>query len=126
MGGQKMAKILKDIKKNKLLYLMILPIVIYYIIFHYIPMIGILMAFQNYSPFKGFFRSEWVGFKHFIDFFSSIYFWRVLRNTFLLSFYNLIFGFPIPIIFALLLNEIRLTKFKKQFQLYLSCHILFL
>ncbi|WP_222914588.1 ABC transporter permease [Dictyoglomus thermophilum] len=108
-----MAKILKDIKKNKLLYLMILPIVIYYIIFHYIPMIGILMAFQNYSPFKGFFRSEWVGFKHFIDFFSSIYFWRVLRNTFLLSFYNLIFGFPIPIIFALLLNEIRLTKFKK-------------
>ncbi|MEM1577959.1 MAG: ABC transporter permease subunit [Candidatus Pacearchaeota archaeon] len=92
---------------------MILPVIIYYIIFHYIPMIGILMAFQNYSPFKGFFRSEWIGFKNFIDFFSSIYFWRVLRNTFLLSFYNLIFGFPVPIIFALLLNEIRISYFRR-------------
>lgn len=108
-----MKKIIKDFKKNKLLYIMILPVIIYYIIFHYIPMIGILMAFQNYSPFKGFFRSEWIGFKNFIDFFSSIYFWRVLRNTFLLSFYNLIFGFPVPIIFALLLNEIRISYFRR-------------
>lgn len=108
-----MKDIIKNIKKNKILYIMILPVVIYYIIFHYIPMIGILMAFQNYSPFKGFFHSEWIGFRNFIDFFSSIYFWRILRNTFLLSFYNIVFGFPIPIIFALLLNEIRVNYFKR-------------
>lgn len=95
---------------------MILPVVIWYIIFHYIPMVGILMAFQNYSPFKGFFHSEWVGLQHFKDFFSSIYFWRLLRNTFLLSFYNLIFGFPVPIIFALLLNEVRNSLFKRVVQ----------
>lgn len=111
-----MAKLIKNIKEHKLLYIMILPVVIWYIIFHYIPMIGILMAFQNYSPFKGFFQSEWVGLQHFKDFFSSIYFWRLLRNTFLLSFYNLIFGFPVPIIFALLLNEVRNSLFKRVVQ----------
>jgi len=76
------------------------------------PMVGVLMAFQEYSPVKGFFHSPWVGLKHFKEFFDSIYFGRLLRNTFLLSFYDLIFGFPIPIIFALLLNEIRLKFFK--------------
>ncbi|HPP10746.1 MAG TPA: ABC transporter permease subunit [Defluviitoga tunisiensis] len=107
-----MNKLLLDIKKNKYLYLMILPIILYYIVFHYMPMVGVLMAFQEYSPVKGFFHSPWVGLKHFKEFFDSIYFGRLLRNTFLLSFYDLIFGFPIPIIFALLLNEIRLKFFK--------------
>ena len=74
------------------------------------------MAFQNYKPQLGFFRSPFVGFKHFQDFFQSYYFWRLLKNTFLISFLDLLVGFPLPIIFALLLNEVRGKFFKKSIQ----------
>ncbi len=79
-------------------------------------MVGLLMAFQNYKPQLGFFRSPFVGFKHFQDFFQSYYFWRLLKNTFLISFLDLLVGFPLPIIFALLLNEVRGKFFKKSIQ----------
>lgn len=105
-----------DIRKNKLIYLMALPIVIYFIVFSYIPMTGVIMAFQKYSPMQGVFGSQWVGVKNFTDFFGSYYFWRLLRNTFLLSFYDLVFNFPMPIIFALLLNEVRSSKWKRTVQ----------
>jgi putative aldouronate transport system permease protein len=79
-------------------------------------MYGALIAFKEYSPGRGFARSEWVGVEHFIRFFRSPYFWRLIRNTFLISFYNLLFGFPAPILLALLLNEVRNKTFKKVTQ----------
>lgn len=95
---------------------MLLPIVAYFVIFNYIPMAGIVMAFERFVPTKGVLFSPWIGFKNFTDFFSSYYFFRLIRNTFLLSFYDMIFGFPAPIIFALLLNEIKNKAFKKTIQ----------
>ncbi|HHW48916.1 MAG TPA: sugar ABC transporter permease [Clostridiaceae bacterium] len=112
----KLTDIKKDFKENKVIYLMLSPIIAYFIIFSYVPMSGLLMAFQDYSPAGGIFASKWVGFKHFIDFFNNIYFSRLIRNTFLLSFYDMLFGFPAPIIFALLLNEVRNKYFKKTIQ----------
>lgn len=97
----------KDWKRCWQIYLMLLPVVLYYIIFHYIPMGGIVIAFQEFKPALGIFRSEWVGFEQFIRFFSSPYAWRLIRNTILLSVYQIIFTFPMPIILALLLNEMR-------------------
>ena len=109
-------KVIRDFRKNKLVYLMVLPVVVYYIVFHYGPMYGLQIAFKDYSPGLGFLKSPWVGFKHFTDFFQSIFFLRVFRNTILLSVYDLIFGFPAPIILALLLNELRSIRFKRVVQ----------
>ncbi len=106
----------KDFKKNKWLILMALPVVAWYILFHYVPMYGVIIAFKEFSPVKGILGSNWVGLRHFQDFFSSIYAWRVIRNTLLINFYQLVFGFPAPIILALLLNEIRSKHFKKMVQ----------
>ncbi|MEG0566568.1 MAG: ABC transporter permease subunit [Lachnospiraceae bacterium] len=105
-----------NLQKHPTLYFMAVPVFIYYFVFHYLPMYGIIIAFQNFVPARGILGSEWVGFKHFIDFFSDPYFMRVVKNTFALNIYDLIFGFPIPIIFALLLNEITRTKYKKFVQ----------
>ena len=106
----------RDWRMNKAVYLMAVPVIVYFIIFNYIPMGGILMAFEDYSIKKGIFGSTWVHFDNFIRFFNSVYFWRLIRNTLLISFYGLIFSFPFPIIFALCLNEIRNVKFKKLTQ----------
>lgn len=106
----------QNIKKHKGLYLMILPIVIYYLVFCYYPMYGAQIAFRNYTPKKGITGSDWVGLRHFTDFFNSVFCGRLIRNTLSINLKNLIFGFPAPIIFALLLNEVRLTKFKKTVQ----------
>lgn len=84
--------------------------------FNYVPMFGVIMAFQDFRPALGVFRSDWIGLTHFIDFFESHYFLRLLRNTFLLSFYDLIVNFPAAIVFALLLNELRHKLFKKCIQ----------
>ncbi|ABX41051.1 ABC transporter permease [Lachnoclostridium phytofermentans] len=105
-----------DFKKNKLIYLMSLPIVIWFIIFCYVPMGGILMAFEKYSPVKGIIGSDWVGFGNFRAFFQGPYFLRLMKNTVVLGVLDLIVGFPAPIIFALLLNEITTKKFKKTVQ----------
>lgn len=106
----------KDVRSNKYLYLMMLPVVLFYILFHYVPMYGAIIAFKNYVPTRGFMRSPWVGLKHFEAFFSSDYFWRLLRNTFLISFYGLLFGLPAAILLALLLNEVRHRLFKTAVQ----------
>jgi putative aldouronate transport system permease protein len=101
------SRITKDFKRNKLLYLLALPVIIYYIIFYYLPMYGAIIAFQNYSPMKGIGGSEWVGLDHFRSFMNGFYFWRLLRNTALLSVYSLLFEFTTPILLALLINEVR-------------------
>lgn len=103
-------------KRNKWKYILLLPVVLYFLIFAYKPMYGIIIAFQNYKPTKGFSGSEWVGLTHFINFFSSRECWRVVRNTFSISLLSIIFGFPAPILLALLLNEIRHNKFKRVIQ----------
>ena len=109
-------KLIKDIKKYKYVYLMLIPVLAYYIIFCYVPMGGLIMAFKDYAPRKGIFGSDWVGFKYFLDFFKDMYFVRLMRNTFMLNVYDIIIGFPAPIILALLLNEITGKKFKNTVQ----------
>jgi len=109
-------QLLRDLRRNKYIYLMVLPVVAYYIIFQYLPIYGIQIAFRDYSPSTGFLNSPFVGFKHFISFFDSYYFWRLIKNTIMINFYELVFGFPMPIIFALLLNEIRRSWFKRTVQ----------
>lgn len=104
------------IKRDKYLLIMFLPIFIYYFIFCYVPMPGIVIAFKDFTPGSGIFGGEWVGMKWFIQFFKSAYFWRLLRNTFLLAFYPLVFGFPVPIIFALCVTELKHNKFKRFVQ----------
>ncbi len=111
--GQMLAK---DFFRNKYIYIMLLPLVLYYIIFHYGPMYGAIIAFKDYNVTRGFFESKWVGFKHFQSFFNSFFFSRVLRNTILINIYQIIFGFPIPIVFAILLNELRSKVLKKTVQ----------
>ncbi len=108
--------LLKRIYKSRYLYIMLLPTIAFYIIFHYLPMYGIIIAFKDFKASRGIVGSPWVGFKHFEQFFSSYYFFRLIRNTFLLNFYGLIFGFPAPIILAILLNELRSEKFKRFVQ----------
>jgi putative aldouronate transport system permease protein len=102
-----------DLKFNKALLLMSLPGILWLIIFRYVPMYGVLIAFKKYSLFKGFFESEWVGLRYFKQFFEDPYFFRLIKNTFLLGVYDLLWSFPAPIILALLLNELRIEKFKK-------------
>jgi putative aldouronate transport system permease protein len=107
----------KNIKRDKLLLLMFLPVLIYYIVFCYFPMTGLVMAFQKFTPGKGImglYTGDFVGLKWFNQFFKSPYAWRLISNTFLLSFYSLIFGFPIPIIFALCITQVR-NKFIQKF-----------
>ncbi|MFC4104107.1 ABC transporter permease [Paenibacillus xanthanilyticus] len=109
-------RFVRDFLLNKYLYLMMLPVLVYYIVFHYVPMYGAVIAFKNYSPMKGILGSDWVGLKHFADFFNSYYFWRILKNTLLISLYSLLFEFPAPIILALLINEVRNRAFKRTVQ----------
>ena len=108
--------LLKRIAQERTWWIMMILPLLYYLIFHYVPMFGIVLAFKDYSIPKGIFASDWVGFRWFAQFFNSFYFWRLIRNTLLINFYGLIFGFPIPIIFALLLNEIRVMVFKRIVQ----------
>lgn len=110
------AMLVRDFKRHKYLYLLGLPVLIYFIVFKYIPMYGVVIAFKNFSPGKGIFGSPWVGLKNIMSFFDSVYAARVIRNTLLINGYGMIFGFPAPIIFALLLNELRSKHFKNVVQ----------
>jgi putative aldouronate transport system permease protein len=105
-----------ELSQNRYLYLLAIPILLYYALFCYLPMCGIVIAFKNYNIGQGIFESQWVGLKYFKEFFSSVYFVRLLKNTFTISIYDLVVGFPAPIIFALLLNEIKNQLFKKTVQ----------
>ncbi|OGO79981.1 MAG: hypothetical protein A2Y21_00760 [Clostridiales bacterium GWC2_40_7] len=98
------------------IYLLILPALTLLVIFHYIPLYGVIMSFKDFSPFKGIVGSRWVGVSNFSYFLLDENFWRVMRNTLVINLYQLILGFPIPVIFALLLNELTPARFKKFIQ----------
>ncbi|CAG7649561.1 putative multiple-sugar transport system permease YteP [Paenibacillus allorhizosphaerae] len=106
----------KDLIRDRWLYLMLLPGVLYFVIFKYVPMYGLVMAFQDYKPHLGIMNSPWVGLKHFNRFFSEPQFWQLFQNTALLAVYNLVFFFPLPIVLALMMNEVRREKFKRFVQ----------
>lgn len=113
----KLTKVIyKDFVRNKYVYLMAVPIIAYYIIFSYIPMYGVTIAFKDFSIKAGILGSKWVGFKYFVDFFNSFYFTRLIKNTLLINIYDLLWAFPAPIIFALLLNELKSTFLKRTVQ----------
>ncbi len=109
-----------NIKKYKMLYIIMIPGLLFFLIFHYIPMYGVIIAFQHFRPVSGIrgmiIDPNWVGLKNFKDFFGSFYATRVITNTILISLYRLLWGFPTPIILALLLNEVYNRKFKKIVQ----------
>jgi putative aldouronate transport system permease protein len=107
---------LASVKKNRYLYILFLPVIVWYILFCYVPMYGIIIAFKNYNLFEGIQKSPWVGFLYFKQFFKSVFFVRLMKNTFLISLYGLIFGFPAPILLALLFNELKDGVFKKATQ----------
>lgn len=108
--------LLRTWNRSKYLWLLFLPCLLYFIVFRYAPMFGLIITFKNYNVFKGIIASEWVGFKYYEMFFANPDFFLLLRNTFLLGVYKLIFGFPAPIALALLLNEVRNAVFKKFVQ----------
>jgi len=112
------ARAIRDIKKNYEIYLILLPVVVFYIIFSYIPMGGAVIAFQDWRPGRAMFGegARWVGLDQFKEFFSSYYFIRVLRNTVTISVSTLIFGFPAPIILALMLNELKNKYYARAVQ----------
>lgn len=105
-----------NIRRHPVIYLMALPVVVYYIVFHYAPMYGLVIAFQRYVPARGIMRSKWVGIENFVKFFSDMYSGRIIRNTLLINLQLLVFGFPIPIAFAVLMNEVRRQRAKRLIQ----------
>ncbi|WNQ12053.1 ABC transporter permease subunit [Paenibacillus aurantius] len=113
------ASLWTSMRKYKLEYALVVPGMLYFLIFHYVPIYGIIIAFKDIAPFEGLsgiFSSEWVGLKHFRDFMNSYYFWDILGNTLIISFYRIVFGFPAPIVLALLMNEVRHSGFKRVVQ----------
>lgn len=113
-GGR--SRFIRSILKNKWLYLMILPGLLYIIIYKYIPMYGLIISFQNYKPYQGIMGSEWVGFEHFERLFQSPDFWMIFSNTLILFALQLVIFFPIPILLALMLNELRSVGYKRIIQ----------
>jgi len=116
IGKERATIIRKDFKRNYLVYALAVLGIAYYIIFHYVPMYGAIIAFKAYRPALGIWGSPWVGLDHFMSFFNSVFFFRLVRNTIAISGLELIFGFPAPIILALMLNELRRQKFKRIVQ----------
>lgn len=110
---QKWQRLKIDLWRDRQLYLFLLFPVIYVIVFSYVPMYGVIIAFKDYSARKGILGSDWVGLQHFTEFFNSYYIGRIIKNTLVLSIYSIIAGFPIPIIFALMLNSLKRVRFKK-------------
>ncbi|MCZ8517917.1 ABC transporter permease subunit [Paenibacillus mucilaginosus] len=120
MQGSRLRKSRLDyIRKNPFLYLLMAPAVILTIIFKYVPMYGALIAFKDYNPGKGIWGSEWVGLKHFMKFLTAPNFEVIFMNTLKLSFYGLLLGFPVPVLLALMLNQLRRAGVKKNIQLVL-------
>ncbi len=117
MGESFRLRLKRDIRKNWILYVMILPVVIYYAVFAYAPLYGIQLAFKNYRIRDGIWGSPWIGFEHFVRFFKSYNFGLLMRNTIGISLYSLLAGFPIPIVFALMLNYVRNRFLKKSVQM---------
>lgn len=114
--SRKRSVILRRIRKNWDLYLLIAPVIAFFILFEYVPMYGVQIAFKNFIATKGIWGSPWVGFQHFERFFESYYFWRLLKNTLGIGLYQLFVGFPVPIILALMINEVRSRAFSRFVQ----------
>lgn len=114
--GTRPAEWIVCLQRDKLLYLMLIPFIIYYALFYYLPFGGLRMAFMDYKPFLGMSGSPWVGFEKFTEFFNGPYFWRIIRNTLTISGMNILFAFPVPIILAILFNEIRSKAFRTVVQ----------
>lgn len=110
------ARLTLDFKRYKYVYLMAIPVVVWYLLFCYWPLLGNIIAFKNFKPKTGLWGSPWVGFKHFQEFFGSYYFGRLIRNTLLISVYGILFSFPAPILLALLMNELKQPRFKRTVQ----------
>ena len=115
-GREYLRRLSADIRRDRWLYSLLVPGVVYFLVFKYLPMWGVVMAFENYVPFSGVFGSEWVGMKWFGYFFLSPAWTRYLANTLVLSLMNIVFYFPAPIILALLLNEMQSLRYKKVLQ----------
>lgn len=113
---KKQSRLYKKFHVSRYLLIMLLPALLYFILFAYVPMWGVLIAFKNYKLFIGFGGSEWVGLKYFRLFFSSSDMFNILRNTFLLGSYSILWGFPFPLVFALILNEVKNLRYKKFVQ----------
>ena len=114
--AERRLSVAKRFRRDRVYLLMLVPVIAFFVIFHYVPMYGALIAFKKVAPGKGYLAGEWIWFANFELFFNSIFFWRLLRNTFVLSFYSILFGFPIPILFALALNGIRRPYYKRFVQ----------
>lgn len=114
--GNVFQRVWKNMHQYPTLYLLALPVLVWFLIFCYRPMYGVIIAFQRYVPNKGIMGSKWVGVQYFREFFTDVNFFRLLRNTLMINLKMLLFGFPIPIIFALMLNEIRSSKFRRVSQ----------
>ncbi len=110
------SRVKSDFYYNRTLYFLALPVVAFYLLFNYVPIYGAIIAFKDFSPIQGIIHSPWIGFKNFSDFFSSYYFGRIIKNTFLISINSLLFGFPAPIILALLINELHNKYFSRAVQ----------
>ncbi|KOO51107.1 ABC transporter permease subunit [Viridibacillus arvi] len=106
----------KSFKKNWELYLLLTPVILYFVVFHYFPLYGLQIAFKDFIATKGITGSPWVGFKHFERFFDSYYFWRLIKNTIGIGVFTLLVSFPVPIILALMLNEVKSLRYKKFVQ----------
>lgn len=109
-------RVRKDYRRNKVLYLLLIPVLAFYVIFHYVPMAGVIIAFKNFSPKLGIWGSKFVGLKWFNQFFNSFYFERVVTNTLTISFLDILWGFPLPILLAISFNEIRCKWYKRSVQ----------
>jgi len=106
----------RDIQRNKAVYVMALPMILFYLVFRYLPMPGLVIAFQEYNIFRGFSASKWIGLENFIRFLGGNYAGRLIYNTFIINVYSILFGFPAPIILALMINEMRSKGAKKVVQ----------
>ena len=115
----KQGKLWKSIKEHKTLYLLMLPGLLYFVLFRYLPMFGLVIAFKNYNIFKGIWASDWVGLENFKELVHSADFWNVFKNTLVISLTKIVIGFPIPVLLAILLNEIRNIKFKRVTQTFI-------
>ena len=108
--------LIDNVRQHPVLYIMALPVILYFIVFHYAPMYGLVIAFKNYVPARGIMGSKWVGLSQFSKFFNDMYFFRLILNTLVINLKLLLFGFPVPIVFAILLSEMRQQAFKRTVQ----------
>ncbi|WP_072329791.1 sugar ABC transporter permease [Paenibacillus sp. UNCCL117] len=114
--SQGLASVWQHIRRDRQLLILFIPCIIFYVLFRYGPLYGLIIAFKDYNVYEGILGSEWVGLQHFRQFFESPDFWLLFKNTFLLGLFTLIWAFPFPIIFAVMLNEVRFIRFKKTVQ----------